>query len=351
MTQDLVVFRCDSGATTGLGHLSRCLALAEALRERDSTALFIGDYSTHALALLKGAGVDHVASLAPVGSTDDVAVTLDAVTTNHALGLVVDSYAVDAGYLATLSARAGTIFIDDLGTLPTYRCAAVLNFTARALHLAYPRGSAVQLIGPTYLLVRRAVRRVTRRPPEKRTRRVLIALGGAGGELTMRVLDALERIDVSLDVCVVVRPDDRKHKDIERHMRPFRSSRVLTGLDHLAEPYTWADVCITGGGLMKYEASSLGLPTGVLAQTVLESDDVLQCAALGFVLDLGGPDVSERPLGAPLASLIEDHTVRRALHAASSCSFAGDTTARAADAVLSVLRDRDPCATAMRGTL
>ena len=52
-----VLVRCDGTRETGLGHVSRCLALAEALAEREIASIFCGAFDAPARRLLGEAGI------------------------------------------------------------------------------------------------------------------------------------------------------------------------------------------------------------------------------------------------------------------------------------------------------
>lgn len=338
---DIALFRCDGGVEVGLGHVSRSLALAEALSEEGVAALFVGEFSEQARGLLESAGMEFRAPGGPVGSEADLAALSQLAAERRALGFIVDSYAVGASFLASLSARAPLAVLDDFAALGEYDCAAVLNMTVSGVSSTYPTGRATLLLGPEYLLARRAVRRLGRKPaPSARAERALVALGGVDRHgLTARVLGALAEVGSSLQVRVVLRPGDGALGSVQTALTRFASAEVLSGLDSLASLYAWADVCVGGGGLMKYETALVGLPTGVLAQTEGEARDVVRCAERGFVLELGGPDEQSRPRALDLARLIQDGEVRTRLYAASAALFGGDPALRAARAVLGALRD------------
>lgn len=324
--------------------MSRCLGLAEAFEERHVGALFVGDYSPQVAALLGAAGVPHVGPAGPIGSDADVAGLLALARDGASRGVVIDSYTVGADYLASVSAGAPVVFIDDFAALPAYPCAVIVNFTVGAPHRAYPETAAAKLFGPAYMLSRRSVRQLGRKPvPSARATRVLVALGGVDRHgLSERALAALHRADPRLEVKVVVRPGDRTLPALERWVQSFAAGDVLVGLDSLAGPYAWADACVSGGGLSKYETALLGLPTGALSQTEGEAEDTRRFATMGLVLDLGGPDVEGRPLAGPLEELLGDEARRRALHFASGQVFPTDPTARTADEVLARLASGQP---------
>src|SRR6202000_3071517 len=54
---DDVLIRCDGGATLGLGHVKRCIALAAALQQEGLSCRFAGHYDASAAAAVAAAGL------------------------------------------------------------------------------------------------------------------------------------------------------------------------------------------------------------------------------------------------------------------------------------------------------
>ena len=89
------LFRCDATAKVGFGHLSRCLALAEALRLEGVAALFAGQFDGAAIAKIGEAGFDYAALSDPV-NTREARDETGSLTLDGAFDFVVlDSYQAD----------------------------------------------------------------------------------------------------------------------------------------------------------------------------------------------------------------------------------------------------------------
>ena len=285
-----ILFRCDGTDDTGLGHVSRCLALAEAASELGASPIFVGKYGGHARMLLSDARMPVAVLDAPIGSDDDAATVRAFAAGLRADRVVVDGYSFDAEYMNSLVPYASSpplLVVDDAAALPRYpRGSCILSFTARAGALAYAGDRLTVLRGPGYLLARRAVRALRGRPRHRR--RLLVAIGGVDRSgATLRVVRALAAARVEADVDVVVRDDapDRfaiAHAAAELGPR----TRVFGWLPHLAHRYETAFACVSGGGLTKYEARWLGIPVAALSQSALEAVDTEHMGP-GEVLDLG----------------------------------------------------------------
>src|SRR5262245_54187899 len=107
-----VLLRCDGGPTIGMGHLTRCRALAAAFARLGWRASFAVTRET-AAAFAHGDVVIVPPGLAGAGAVADTCRT-------HAVDcLVVDHYELDAGFEATARGPAGAVLaIDDLADRP-----------------------------------------------------------------------------------------------------------------------------------------------------------------------------------------------------------------------------------------
>ena len=159
-------FLCDGNQRVGLGHTSRSLGLAEALRDRGFDCQFVGDYDAAGVGLIQQAGF-------PIG---------DRSITEESAALVVDSYQITESELEHLrDAKPGRslTIVDDFALLSRYPDGSlIVNFTVGADACEYRGRDCMVLRGPGYLLVREAVASGYGRRPHEPPRRVLVAIGG-----------------------------------------------------------------------------------------------------------------------------------------------------------------------------
>ena len=210
--------------------------------------------------------------------------------------------------------------IDDFAALSEYPDGAlVLNFTVGAPHLEYRGRDLVRLLGPEYLLARRALTtlRALRDKRSGRTRRVLVAMGG-GDLLGLSVGIAKALLSVAPDVAVRLAPGSYGEL-------PARVEGLPDG--QLAPGFAWADVCVTGGGLTKYEAAYVGAPPLVISQTDLEAAETRQFADAGLGVDAAhGKHVDPRTLEEMLRSYICNLELHDYLRRAAAAAFPDDPT-------------------------
>jgi spore coat polysaccharide biosynthesis predicted glycosyltransferase SpsG len=308
--------RCDGTRETGLGHVSRCLALAEALAERGIASTFCGAFEAHARRLLGEAGV-------PIESARGAEEVSRLASERACTGIVADSYEIDAAYLKVLAtgrARASLLVVDDFAALSEYPDGAlVLNFTVGAPQLEYRGRDLVRLLGPEFLLVRRALRalRALGHTRPRRARRVLVAMGG-GDLLGLSVGIAKALRSAAPDVAVRLASGSYGGLPADVELLPD---------GQLAPGFAWADVCVTGGGLTKYEAAYVGAPPLVVSQTDLEAADTRQFADAGLGVDAThGKHVDPRTLEEMLRSYVCNVEVHNRLRRAAAAAFPDDPT-------------------------
>ena len=227
-----VVFRCDGTAEIGLGHVSRAVALAEALEEMGVHGEFLGRFEAGAADVIESGQLTHRPSASTAGARGDLSDTIRRITETRAAAVVIDSYGVDAAYLSALDHDAApTLVIDDFGALARYDCAALLNFTVGASHVDYPPGRPVRLLGLDFFLARKALRRQRTRARHRTgdVRHVLVAVGGVDGrDLSALAVTALLDVSRELTVHVAVGRSYSRVTELEALVRGFAAgSRVM----------------------------------------------------------------------------------------------------------------------------
>jgi len=338
-----ILFRCDGTSETGLGHVSRCLALAEALVELGCTCWFVGHFGPAATALLAAGPYRTVALSHRSGSREDGTETAALAASLSVEGLVLDSYAVDTEFVEALARRTPPLLVlDDFCALAAAECAALLNFTVGATSLGYSAGRRVNLLGPEYFLARRRLRELRRRESPQRWRavNVCVAIGGLDRyDAAAQVATALTPWAHRLAVRVVVSRDAAPAPALEAlTVRFLPGSGVCRQPSDLADELAWADVCLCGGGLVKYEAAYVGVPPAVLSQTEAQAGETAAFAARGLALDLGlAATLNPASVGQRLQAWVDDRSGLDAVRTKGLATFPNDPTQLAAETFLRVL--------------
>jgi len=313
-----IVIRTDGGRRVGLGHVRRCLALADALRRRRVHCHFV----LH--------GDDDAATLvADAGYTVEDGPTADAAARIAARAVVLDSYELAPDEVAAIEPNVRVVAIDDLGK-PDRRADVVTNSGVSASASDYESVDATLLLGPSYALLRAEFAdepaRAAGTPP-----RVLLTVGGADPhDLTpLFVRSALAEVDDAV-VDVVAGPFfERRPSAGERiavHDRPTELRALMLG----------ADIALSAAGHTLFELAATATPTVAVGIAENQRPNLSGFAARGTLLAAGearDPDL-ERDVRALLRRLAADRSLREELGARGRALVDGQGADRVAEAIL-----------------
>jgi len=269
-----IALRADASIDIGTGHVMRCLALADRLREQGDTTRFLcRPLAGHLGEAIRAHGHELIWVEAD-HPQEDARTSLTALQDNAPWDwLVVDHYGLDAAWEQALRAVAKRILvIDDLADRP-HDCDLLLdqNFhpqpSERYAGLV-PAGCEL-LLGPRYALLRpqfaQARQRLRTRSGE--VRRLLICFGGSDPQGATRLaLEAVRRLDrPDLMVDVVVGAANPHRAAIEAACQGLPQARLHYAVEDMAALMSAADLFIGSGGSITWERCCLGLPGVVLA--------------------------------------------------------------------------------------
>lgn len=337
MRRHLVV-RADADARIGSGHVMRCLALAQGWQERNGSATFVLAGEAPALeGRLRSEGMDVVRLAVEAGSDEDASATAETAGRLSASWVLVDGCHFDAGFQQALKRSGARLFVlDDDGHAEHYFADLVLNQNLHARESLYARrepGTRL-LLGLRYVLLRRefrTFRRVERDVPLV-ARRILVTLGGSDRENhTLRVLEALERLEAEEIHAVAVVGGGNPHacllEDAAGRSRvPVRLVRNATNMPELMAA---SDVAFSTAGTTVWELAYMGVPSLVGATSPLED---LLCAGLrdqNLFTPLGRLErVSAAELAVALGGIIHDEESRREMSARGQSLVDGRGVAR-----------------------
>jgi UDP-2,4-diacetamido-2,4,6-trideoxy-beta-L-altropyranose hydrolase len=333
-----VIFRSDASVHIGIGHVMRCLTLAEALRERGAKCQFIcREYEGHLLEQIRQRGfhayglpvadklADPTRSDAKQNSGQFVRLgldwTTDAAQTKVSAArtvidwLIVDHYALDAQWERALRPICRRLMvIDDLADR-RHDCDVLLdqNFH-RDQDQRYQELLPKQcktLLGPAYVLLRSEFEKARQRLRMRDgiVKRLLVFFGGSDPKnQTQTVLTLLEKMnipDVLIDV--VVGHTNPNRRAIQEFCDRLPSVTYHCNVSNMAELIVNADLGIGAGGSAMWERCYLGLPTitVVFAENqVRTSEDVAQLGAIEYLgsTDSLGADDYERAISRLIAN-------------------------------------------------
>jgi CMP-N-acetylneuraminic acid synthetase/UDP-N-acetylglucosamine:LPS N-acetylglucosamine transferase len=334
-----VLFRADGGATLGMGHVFRSLAIADALRE-----------STRAdVAFLMSADLpDGIRTVSrhgyPVRAVDGSRPDdfLEHVRDFAPSILINDLRTLPAAYLRALSHLGTTTvnLVDTPGDLETTEHYEQLIVSVMKEDRETPEGFYA---GPEYAILREQFHGRAKDVREE-PRMVLLSFGGSDPQgLTLLAVRALTALPAEVELLAVTGPAFAFHRELDEVLQaaPGRVRVIREAGGHIAELMLEADVMAGSGGMSVYEIAALGTPGVILAQNAREDERMRGFARHGTVVYLGlGTEVEEGALRDAVARLLADAPERRAMSARGRALVDGLGAVRAADAVLASHRER-----------
>ena len=295
-----VLFRTDSGAALGSGHLVRCLALAQQFAAMGVTVHFACKDMPGAL-LQQPRQAGHVLHVLPAGEMDsdaDARLCQQLVLQHGCSLVVVDHYQLDARWESTLRATAGAVLvIDDLANRP-HDCQWLLD--QNDCHATAVRYQGLLpddcqcLLGPHHALLRPEFARLRQQVGVRqgRLQRLLVFMSAsdAGNETAkvLRGLQVLGRQDWQLDVVI---GDAHPEPAAIAALCHNNGWQLHCQISYMADLMAAADLCIGAASSASWERCVLGLPSLVVELADNQQQVMRSLVQRGCVLALGKADV------------------------------------------------------------
>jgi len=313
------VFRADSSVKMGIGHLKRCLTLANTIREviDNANIVFISRKhpgnindlilkSGYSLIELAFSDANSKLSEATLGSViyedwlgttslQDAKETVESINGIKIDWLIIDSYGIDVVWEKYVSHFAKRLMvIDDLANRNHF-CDLLLdqnyspNYLSRYEGLLAP--NCRTLLGPEYALLNKEfVKSKSRKSKGNTTPKLFLFLSGSE-ETNFICYQIVETLFVTLkdkiEIDVVIGKGNNYKLDIEKLVTKFKKGTLYSNLPHLGYLMSQADIAIGSGGISTWERMFMGLPSLVIS---LADNQLLACHQLnedGYIYYIG----------------------------------------------------------------
>lgn len=289
-----VLLRFDASSEIGLGHASRCLALAHALRSRD----------VQVFALCHEVTEWFVESFLEIGCSivgllsrddpDEVVTQMSRIRgPKESIVLLIDLYALDAAWEAVVLRAVDRLVVLEDRPFRRHEAGILVdpgadeNRVGRYEALVPERTQIVAgrdfvLIHPRYVELRSVVS--VREGP---VRRVLVQLGSDRSDLVLRVLAALDEVAAGDLLVNVVLASDHPNLDVARGLCASRGWAIDSDIREMWNLYSTVDLAIAAPGVSIWERMCLGVPSVVIGTTELHRDAYIDLRESGAITWLG----------------------------------------------------------------
>ena len=333
-----IAFRADGGENVGMGHIQRCLALAQQLKEKRAEIIFISQKSGIVKGEIEKKGFREIELNKKIGLKEDLLQTSEIIRENNIDTLITDSYAFNQSYLIKIKKRVSfLISVDDLCKFP-FPSDIVINQNVYAQELNYQSltGKTKFLLGPKYALLREEFTNLEERKTRERVQNILITLGGGDNfNLTPRLLKVLDKAEGDFDITVIGGPFFKNLSEIEKVAKKIKKKVNLIKNPSLVSKLMFSsDLAISGGGTTLYELASTGTPALSFCLADNQFKNIEGMEGKGVVANLGwGSEFSEEKVRRKLLVFCNDFNLRREMSRKGQELVDGNGTERVAESI------------------
>lgn len=291
----MIAFLADSSTKIGMGHMMRCLSIADRLKELGAEISFICA-TDGSPALSAGFGV-----IKRSGGTEtvDSGEILEIIKNNGIERLITDSYIPGEEYFSKIDKALRSIRIFDIGN-PDYICNTVIDYNFDSGNYNF-KNAKNKLIGLKYAPLRREFENLPKKYISEEIKKVIITAGGsdpvnAGCRILTEVLN--NREFNNMEFTVVSGPLNPYIDELIKISECFGERvKVIRAADNMAELLTEADAALTAGGSTLSEICACGVPAVAFSIADNQEPMIKEASSAGLALSGGSLERKDSDIG------------------------------------------------------
>lgn len=253
-----VVFRCDAGTEFGLGHLSRCMVLANSLlRKGVSTRFVIHGPESIYKKIIRGGHQIHILNNA-INDYEDPSQWID-----NAKFALLDSPKISEDYVKKIASIAKVGFFDDDIArdydvdliINNHLWANISDYTKKYRSRYLLLGSKFNTVDPDFF----------NKVQERHC--LLLTMGGEDPHnVTSLIIRELAKIKIDMPIVIIVGPSHPRPDDVTNDVKKYLPlAKLYYSPDSLVSFMKIAHIAITAGGTTCYELAASKIPFAVFA--------------------------------------------------------------------------------------
>lgn len=302
-----VAIRADGGQSIGMGHIMRCLSLANEFRSNGCIVYFISKYEEGIKKIIS----DHF-EVIPLSCTKSSLVNgfyygdetelvneakdiIEIIKTYNIDLLFIDSYNVSEDYLMSIKSNVKKLaYIDDINKF-IYPADILINGNISAEYMNYKKycKDEIMLLGSKYNFIRNEFKDLPERKIKKEVEEVMITTGGSDPHnMTIKLLDIFCNDDVlkSLTYNVVIGSGFINNKEIREFANQYENIVIYENPNKISEIMLKSDIAISSGGSTLYELCACGIPTLAFIYADNQKFIVEEMTKLEYIKNIGWYD-------------------------------------------------------------
>lgn len=253
-----LLFRADGNAQIGLGHVMRCLALANMLKDVFSVRFAIVEPTTTLQSLIESAGV----VVLSLSGSDAQSTFFNQIESDEIV--VLDGYAFDEALQRSIRSRARKlVFIDDLVTGHQVADVVINHAGGVSAEEYYAEPYTQFCLGPHYTLLRPEFLEPEGFGKPSANGPIFVSLGGADPEnRSLAVLQGIQKVDANLPVNIVLGPFHPNRPAIEAFQDYLPNLTILQNLSarQMVDILQACSLAITASSTISYEVCAINRP-------------------------------------------------------------------------------------------
>jgi spore coat polysaccharide biosynthesis predicted glycosyltransferase SpsG len=251
------------GKQLGLGHIFRCINLANELKKFCEIFFLIEDFGGGE-DILKDYGFFNIKKVSrDINLQNDIKITRKQIEKINADLLVVDKYGIKKEYLNNLKKIIKTLIITDLYNIDYKADLLVNGFIGFKNRKFKNKFSTLCMIGPFYQILNSNFRN------QKKSKKKFTILASFGGSdernISELLIESLEDYLHLIKLKVILGPVVVKSKRMKIFEKKFRQNlKIQNGTKNMSKEISNARFGFCTGGLTTYEFASMGIPFAII---------------------------------------------------------------------------------------
>jgi len=282
-----VLIRVDAKKEVALGHLKRCISLANELESRGFSVFFLVAKDIYTEDLLNQSGFLYGILNSDTNTESDYRDTVTRATDIGASIIIIDSYEIDNTYRKKIMAHGFFVASVTDTAYMVLSSDIVINGNLNAEKLMDRASSECELLlGIKYLILATDFKdNVNETETSEEVENILITMGGIDHyDLTTKILKMLDTFDLDFNISAIVGPYYENLPSIRAQVdKMHKKVKLIKSPPTLYEIMKHCSLAFCAGGQTVYELAALAKPVVGISLWEHQKDNIDNLSALGAI--------------------------------------------------------------------
>ncbi len=263
-----IIFRLDATKEIGIGHMMRCMALAEELVIRGEKCYFFSKITNNELLNQLKKRKIIVEKINKINTYREELKNLIRFSKKKEIDwIITDNYEIDSECTQAIKNDGFKLLsIDDIAQA-FYYSDIVVNQNINANNLKIEGAEHTKfLLGTKYVMLRDELLKIEMKRYNDSVKKILITLGGIDKDnLTLKIIKNINEINAEVKLIVVSGPYNTHYDDLKKFANNnSRKIDVISSPRSMLDIYLESDIAISAGGSSCYELAYFGIPNIII---------------------------------------------------------------------------------------